>query len=427
MLDLTALDSALKQFYRDARVKDLVYKKNPLIALLPKRNDFVGKNLPVPLRYGDPQNRSAQFGYAQRSTGPSDTDSSKFEDFLITRAKNYGFAFLDAETVEAAQSDMGSFVRQATNEINGVLNGITRDLALDLFRDGTGVRGRVSAFAAHSGGETRITLTSASDARNFEVGQLLWAATSTTGAVKSASTFVPKVTRVDSQNGYIYVDADVDNSGVYTGGADWAANDYLFVAGDAPNGASVRRKIRGLEAWLPSTAPTSGDSFYGVDRSVHPSRLAGVRYDGSSDTIEEAILSAHVDLSNEGGSPDIVVMNPFHVKQLLKELGTSVQRGQKDSPDAKVGFKTVKVMTTEGEVDVVSDHNCPVGVGYMLQLDTWTWHTLNGGPRILGPRHDGLSMLRAANADTYEVRVGYYGQLYCDAPGFNARIALPTG
>ena len=427
MLDLTALDSALKQFYRDARVKDLVYKKNPFLAMVPKRNDFVGKNLPVPLRYGDPQNRSALFGYAQRSTGPSTTDASKFEDFLITRAKNYGFAFLDAETVEAAQSNMGSFVREATNEINGTLNNITRDLALDIFRDGTGVRGVISAFAAHSGGETRITLTSSYDARNFEVGQYLWAATSSTAAVKSASTFVPKVTRIDTQGGYIWVDADVDNTGVYTGGTDWAAADSLFVAGDAPNGASTRYKIRGLSAWLPSAAPTSGDSFYGVDRSVHPSRLAGVRYNGSADTIEEALLSAHVDVSQEGGSPDLAIMNPFHVKQLLKEIGTSVQRGQRDAYDAKVGFTTVKVLTTEGEIDVVSDHNCPVGVSYLLQMDIWTWHTLNGGPRILGPKHDGLSMLRATNADTYEVRVGYYGQLYCDAPGFNCRVALPTG
>jgi hypothetical protein len=36
------------------------------------------------------------------------------------------------------------------------------------------------------------------------------------------------------------------------------------------------------------------------------------------------------------------------------------------------------------------------------------------------------SVIWAAPAHAVEVRTGYYGNLGCFAPGYNARIALPT-
>lgn len=42
-LDLTAYDAALKQHYTSERVKDLVYKNNPLFAMMPKYENFGGR------------------------------------------------------------------------------------------------------------------------------------------------------------------------------------------------------------------------------------------------------------------------------------------------------------------------------------------------------------------------------------------------
>lgn len=419
MLTLDTMESALKILFKPGRVKDLTYKKRPLLGVLPKRNDFFGKSMQVPLRYGDPQNRSAQFGYGQRRVlADTTTDSSDFEDFMVTRAKNYGFAYLDGETVEAAGADIGTFVRQAANEIEGTLNGIANDLARDLYRGGTGLKGRIGSIAV-VGGNSVITLLDATTVRMFEIGERLWAATTETGAVRSATADVPPIRAVDVSSGTITVTGDVTAFA-----SAWAANDYLFAAGDAPNGASLRRKVRGLDAWLPAVAPTGGDNFFGVDRSVHPTRLAGIRYDGTGETVAEALLSCHMEVAQEGGDPNVYVMNHYHAKQLLKEMEGTVERSEMASPDAKIGFKTFKVMTTEGDVDVLVDRNCPVGVAYLLQLDTWSWATLGGGPRILGPSHDGQRMLRLNDDDAYEVRTGFYGQLICDAPGFNGRCAL---
>jgi hypothetical protein len=46
-LDLTSFASALKQHYTDDRVQNMVYKDNPLLALMPKMEQFGGKNLPI--------------------------------------------------------------------------------------------------------------------------------------------------------------------------------------------------------------------------------------------------------------------------------------------------------------------------------------------------------------------------------------------
>ena len=68
--------AALKELYTgDDYMKDLVYKKNPFLALCPKDESpsgFAGKYIPVPLIYGTPQGRSATFTNAQgNQTAPA--------------------------------------------------------------------------------------------------------------------------------------------------------------------------------------------------------------------------------------------------------------------------------------------------------------------------------------------------------------------
>ena len=62
--------AALKELYTDDKeyMKDLVYKENPFLALVPKNESpdgFAGKYIPVPLEYGSPQGRSHGFSNAQ--------------------------------------------------------------------------------------------------------------------------------------------------------------------------------------------------------------------------------------------------------------------------------------------------------------------------------------------------------------------------
>ena len=77
-----------------------------------------------------------------------------------------------------------------------------------------------------------------------------------------------------------------------------------------------------------------------------------------------------------------------------------------------------------GSCEVVPDKDCPDGVAYILQMDTWTLASI--GEVIQLSKFDNLRVLRQANDDGIEVRVHSYAQLGCGAPGWNCRVTLPS-
>ena len=99
-LDYNTVSEAMKIHYKPLRVKDMVYKDNPLLAMLPKYESFGGLNMPIPIIYSNPQRAGATFGSAQ-----SVTSTSKVEQFVIQRKKDYSFASVDGETIKASQGD----------------------------------------------------------------------------------------------------------------------------------------------------------------------------------------------------------------------------------------------------------------------------------------------------------------------------------
>ena len=80
----------------------------------------------------------------------------------------------------------------------------------------------------------------------------------------------------------------------------------------------------------------------------------------------------------------------------------------------EIGFKSLVIQGDYGEMDVVPCPKCKQGVAWVLQLDTWSLNSIGKTPKIL--MRDGLRITRSATADSYEVRVGMYGNLGCVAP-----------
>ncbi len=260
-----------------------------------------------------------------------------------------------------------------------------------------------------------ITLANINDVVNFEVGMVLNTSTAdgTSGAKKAGTV---TLTAVDRDAGTLTA------SGNWTAGiATAAVNDYIFQNGDFE---ATKQGLSGLAAWIPAVAPTAGDSFFGFDRSVDPVRNAGVRYTaGAGGPIEETLIQCAARLAREGGKPDTVVMNPIDVANLIVALGSKViydRSSSVDMPD--IGFKLPSIVTPSGPLEIISDLNCPQGRGWMLTLKTWSFETLLGAPRILNL--DGNDMRASATSDSYIFRIGYYGNLFCEAPGWNAYFAL---
>lgn len=403
ILDLPAMNAALKELYDGQVVENLVYTDNPLLAMLRKKTDFGGKYKPIPIITGVSQGRSATFANAQ-----GNQTATSIQSFLLTRKKDYSIATIDNETMLASRTDKMAFLEGAKLVINGAIRSATNSLASALFRAGTGSIGQVGSIAAGL-----ITLANPADIVQFETNMTLQANATDGGTPRAALGYVISVNR---QAGTLYVSA-AGLGGAAGSPAAWAANDYLLVQGD------VNAKVSGLAAWLPFTKPIpgGGDSFYGVDRSSDPTRLAGVSYDGSAQSIEEALIDASNLVAREGGKPDTAIVTFASYSALEKALGSKVQ--YIDVKTGEIGFRGIMVNGANTMIKVFPDRNQVGQVCHLLQMDTWTLESLGDAPQIL--RYgDGLEMLRVSNADAGELRTGYYANLACNAPGWNCSVRL---
>jgi hypothetical protein len=147
-----------------------------------------------------------------------------------------------------------------------------------------------------------------------------------------------------------------------------------------------------------------------------------VRYDGTSQSIEEALIDSSALLAREGGKADVCITNFKSYSALEKSLGSKVQYVDMKGP-AEIAFRGIMINGANSMIKVFPDRNCQAQTGYLLQMNTWTLNSLGDAPQIL--RYgDGLEMLRLSTADAAEVRIGYYAQISTNAPGFNANVTL---
>lgn len=422
--------AALKELYTgDDYMKDLVYRKNPLFALLPKDESpdgFAGKYIPVPIIYSTTQGRSATFSNAQTQQTPAQLAS-----FFVYRSENYSLATINNELLEATVSNAGAFLDEGKLQVDAAIRALANDIASDLYRGGTGTRGVIGSYSATGGTLNTVTivLTNRADVNQFEVNMTLTAQTSD-GGVPSSDTVL--ITSVNRNNGTL-----VGTGSTSSLSANWAVNSYLSVSGDVNTSGSANTglgtssttgnnylKITGLAAWFPINGVSQSDSFWGVNRSTDPTRLAGVTLNGQNESIEEALIDLSSLVAENGGEPDYAFINFDSWRALEKELGSKVQYVQVKHDMADIAFKGITVNAPYGPITVIADRNCQAKTGYLLSLETLKLRSLNKAPHILTYGKEGLEGIRVYNADALEIRVGMYGNLICNAPGWNGVVQL---
>jgi hypothetical protein len=411
-LDVAALTAVLKQKYTQRQFALLCYRKNPFYALVDKITDFGGKNKVVAVRNAAPQGRGPTIAVAQ-----ANKTASAYNSFVVTRISDYATATITGEAIKAAKGDENTLIEGLTKEIDGSIHTCMRNLAICLFRNGGGQRGQIAANSTIA--STTINLTNIGDVVNFENG--MYVATSADdgynnggalAGLRNAGATVLTITGVDR------------DLGTLTANQNWntipglAVNDFIFQT--APGvGSDYSLMVRGLAAWLPATAPGATDNFFGVNRSQDVTRLGGIRIAGNGADYQDTLIDAATRISREGGSADHAFVNPLDWAKIVKALGAKVMYERSSPIDMpEVGFKAVMLDGPDGPVKIVADLNCPLGTGYMVQLDTLHLESLGEAPMILD--FDGNTILRNATSDTYDVRIGYYANVTCEAPGWNA-------
>lgn len=422
----TTVDKILKYVYTSRRLQNAVYTKNPLLALLPKSGGFNGRSLIHAITYKNSNARNALFAVAQSlagingavgngvSTSTAATDNGYNEDInlTITRVKNYAMYTIEQEAILASKGDNGAFVQATTQLIDGTLQTLRNDFGKDLYGDGGGALGQVTNVNS-------LVFTVGEAITRIEKGMALVCASSATAAIRSTTSATPMiVTSVNRSAGTFTVDANTDSC---------ATNDYIWIAGDRPTSAittyASRRKIMGMDGWNPITAPTSGDAFFGADRSVDVTRLAGQRLDISSYNPEEGYITGLAMQAREDSSPSHLFTSYTDEKNMKLAVGSRVEMEYSTVGD--VGFESMRIRGPEGVVRMYADRSAPVGYARSLQLDTWELKHL-GEFINKGDAGNDAGMAREILADRFEGRFSFYGNLLCHKPSANAVFTLPT-
>ena len=400
--DLVALNPVLKELIDTQIVQNTVYKDNPVFAMVKKNTGMGGKYYPQPIQVEVGQGRSAVLANAQLNQ-----TASVFQEFLVTTANDYAFSTIDRKTLMASKTDKMAFISAATNARDSALRGIKNSLGSGIFRSGTGSIGTIASISG-----AVITLVNAQDIVQFSVNSTIQANATDGGTPRAALGYITAISRALGQ--FTVSATSVGGTvGLPTG---WVVGDSVLMSGDN-NG-----KIKGLAAWIPFADPAANDNFFGVNRSLDRVRLAGVAYDGSQQSIEEALQDGLNLVSNLGdGSTDYCFMNPNSLTALIKSLGSKVQIVDLQATPS-IAFRAVEINGPRGSVKILADRNCPAATCYALQMDTWQFLSIGEAPALV--EEDGLAMIRSATADTYELRFAMYGNLSCNAPSYNGVFKL---
>lgn len=384
-------DAIIKHLYPNPEdVLVAMYENNTLAAMLKKEFDGYGKNWHMPVRIAHTAGRSHDFTKAKKNKA-----ASAVVEYQINVTSNYSLYSVDGRLQRQTSNNKGAFVDAFEFELDSAMDAMKRNFGYEPYANGGGAIGRVG-----SGQTTQtITLLNINDIVKFEKNQPLQAAT-TDGSSGAVRTGTVTVGAVDRDLGTITITQPTWNDASGIPGIQ--ANDYLFTEGDFGLG------IKGLEAWVPATTPTVGDSFFGLDRSQDPVRLAGSRLDLRTLGPEEQIQKMAQVSARNGGKMSHAFMNDLDMLALVLALGSRRVIANTEV-EGKIGFEGVSVSTGYGKVECYADYNATQGVAWGLELKNWSMKGPGQFPFI--EARDGQKLLREDSSDAFEGRIIAYYQM----------------
>lgn len=408
-LTVAQYQAVLMRQYPQKRLAEMFFRKARVLALIKKADDFEGDDMGISVEVAPTTGGSATFSDAQASIG-----GTTHRRFLLTRKADYSLYRIRNQVLRASRSKKGAVVKATDSQMRAAMNVITTSMGISTYRNGGGYRGVIQS----GGGTPTLTLTELVDMRNFEVGMQVQpsATDGTSGAVIAD---IQTITAIDRTA------RTITRSGGNWDAGNYANGNYIFRRGDFGN------MLTGFGGWLPLTAPTAGDSFNGVDRSIDVQRLAGNRYVGTiaADlTLERCLNNAVSEQIIYGGNPDVILLNTLDLAILKNQLSGKINYDKLSAKmpsgsKAEISFKTIVLASDEGDVNVMGDPFCPRGLAYSLDLSSWTLHHLGACPGFITEDGDGIFQ-RAYNDDAQEARIGSYHELECEAPGHNSVIDI---
>jgi hypothetical protein len=396
--------AALKDWYSMA-YEDAAWRDNVFLGLVNKETGG-GQQVIQSIKIGRTAGHGADVTQAIANASP---ESRK--KFITPWGKSYAIENVDNTEIDVSGEDEGAIVELLGDAMEGCMRKVSEDLEFDCFGDGFGTRGII---ASHTGAGPFVLTIGTVDAIKWNVGDVGVSSAAANSAALDTGSFL--VTAIDTDAGTL----TVSTANAWAGGS----NDthFIFFAADKISGAyATAQKVYGLKLWIPLAAPTGLDST-GVDRSVDPNKLAGVRFDCRGMDPKQAVNALVTQICiNRSARPDAILMNPVNFaayEDSLQNQAVYVKtRGTGEAATAY--YEGIKHMGPKGPVTVYSAPGCDSDRFYACTMSTWILRAPQNKAIRMAGRAGKDGLIDGYNGDYVQIRMKYAANLSCSFPGAN--------
>ena len=392
------ISAVLKLIQSDEFDDSSMVRKSPFLTSIKHEKDFAGEAFKFSVQHSGLGGRSHDSVIAE-----GNDVGGGYAAFTVSSVSDFKLGKLDGQTTRKALNAgvTEKFVKYVANEMKQTYASLNAELARGACASSTGSRGQVGSFSGST-----ITMKRTDDSMYVSIGDVLRVSATDGGAHRTGSV---TVLGVNTATGVITTTAAV------TSGISAIANDdYIYVSGD------LNKSWSGLGAWCPASDPSPAENFYGVDRSVNPEFLAGLRYAGTGTNTETVLIRAAAYARKRPSDAFekfkvVCSEEDFASVQVAKEGARVID----DDNQYGIGVQTFML----GSAPVMPDPFCPSGTYFIVGDGAFELHTNDG---VVIDEADGNQIRRTAG-DTYSFMGLVDGQFVAPKPYGILRGLWPAG
>jgi hypothetical protein len=397
--NLSTLSNILKEYYLGPVTEQLNNEVLLLTRLDSRSEDLVGKFAYVPLHHG----RSGGIGAVGEDVDLPAAGRQSYEKATYDLKYLYGRVRVTGPSMAKTKNEAGAFLQALKSELDGVRNDLRKDLARQIYGDGTGAIAQVKDTWTSG---TTIPLTSVEPLRKGQlyVGMPIDIVTYSSNVPTIAgTTVIDSITLSDSAPEIVVASATgvADNAIITRKGA---------VSTQADNAAGARsNEIDGIRR-LNSTAATAfgglaatGANAWWDNQRLNPDEdpdTVGVQTILSLDLIQRALNLVRI----AGGMPSAMVTTLGLQREFYNLLQDEVRYVDPESLSYAAGFKTLSY----NGMPIIADIDAPYGQMHILDESTikvfsdQDFHFLD---------QDGQTLRQVENRDAFEAIMVRYMNL----------------
>ena len=386
---LLTLSNILKEYYMGPVVEQLNKEVLLLGRLESRSEDLVGKRAYVPLS----ATRTSGIGARSENATLPAAGNLSYDKAVYDLKYLYGKVGVTGPSMAKTKSEAGAFLQALKSELDGLRIDLRKDLARQIYGNGTGTIAAITAISAKAAtvsgvtaaaGDCIITL-KANSSSGYESGEGY-------EAINKGQLYVGMVITLKTSAG-----VDVTNgvavpiTGVYPNAAS-GVHLITVTTATAPTYASGQVIVRaGVNQYSSTEAPASSnpgtyslsDEVDGLKRIVSSDALGGLTATGSNswwaaqtvtpenatatngvrvlafDDIQKAINKVR----NAGGTPTAIVTSLGVQREIYNLFQTmAIYQENVQTPDYQAGFRTLMY----AGLPIVADMDAPYGTMYIL-------------------------------------------------------------